>query len=77
MSPPQWQDGEAEFTEGIERGWFRVIGEGGLLLASQREALSALKHPGDSHCIASSRPVRGDKRQNCEETLNNQTEGFD
>lgn len=68
MSPPQWQDGEAEFTEGTERGWIRGVGEGGLLLASQWEALSALKHPSDSHCIASSRPVTGEGRQNNEET---------
>lgn len=68
MSPPQWQDREAEFTESIERGWIRGIGEGGLLLASQREALSTLKHPGDSHCVASSCPVRGDRRPNNEET---------
>lgn len=83
MSPPQGQDGEAEFTEGIERGWFRGIGEGGLLLARQREALSTLKHPRDGHCIASSCPVRGDTRQNGEErhktirlTVLNQFSGF-
>lgn len=37
--------GGAWFTESVERGRVRGVGEGGLLLARQREALSALKHP--------------------------------